>query len=84
MQKWEREICYVSRYEVIKYCVNDFDWQQFRINVLKGTSTAAKLELLKDWLVRYKCNRASVCQVDNYLGALKRGGQISATGEILK
>lgn len=83
MDKWDRKIAHCSRLEVIKYCVNDYEWQALRLK-LKGQSTVAKLEALAIWLKEHNYERSAEVQVDNYLGALKRGGQISATGEVLK
>lgn len=80
---WTAKITSPSRLDIIKYAVNDFQWQKFRL-LLKGISTQEKLKLLRLWLEDHKHAHAQQVQVDNYLGALKRGGQISAKGEILK
>lgn len=84
MKKWLYKINYVSRYDVIVHCVNDFEWQMFRIKVLKGISTEHKLAQLDAWIRDHHSSFASKCQVDNYLGALKRGGQIDSEGNVLK
>ena len=84
MKKWYRKINFVSRYDVIVHCVNDFEWQMFRIKTLKGSTTEQKLLLLLNWLNKHMESFAAQCQVDNYLGALKRGGQIDAEGNVLK
>lgn len=59
--------------------VEDVVWQMFRGQGLKGTSTIEKMVKLLGWLEVWKGTgyekRAEV-QVDNYLGALKRGGFI--------
>ncbi len=82
MNSWDQKIITPSRLDIIKYAVNDFDWQMFRLG-LKGISTYDKLDQLQKWLRKHN-NHAAVVQVNNYLGALKRGGQISAEGKVLK
>ncbi len=59
--------------EILK-CVKDPKWQAFRRS-LKGLPTATKLRNLR----RYKSNNPGRCtdvQVENYLNALRRGGQL--------
>ena len=56
------------------------EWQQFRVS-MKGLSTKEKLFMLEQWLLD---SRADVgvpayydeVRVNNYIGALKRGGQL--------
>jgi len=84
MNVWPRKIYNIERFKVIKYCVNDFEWQRFRINTLKGKTTQQKLDLLDMWYKSYQPGEAAHAQVNNYLGALKRGGQIDANGKVLK
>jgi len=69
--------------------VEDFAWQMFRGVRLKGQDTAVKLDLLADWLnvwVGTPYESIARVQVENYLGALKRGGFIkddwAAQGEV--
>lgn len=57
-------------------------WQQFRVS-LKGFSTGAKLFRLKNYQKRFTAGGVD-CRVDNYLGALKRGGYLNDKYEILK
>lgn len=80
---WDRKITSPSRIDIIKYAVNNYEWQQFRLS-LKGISTFDKLTELSKWLTQHDDSHEAQVQVDNYLGALKRGGQISADGKILK
>jgi hypothetical protein len=56
-------------------------WQDFRRS-LKGTTTEHKLAKLRWWLYHGHRDRKVRVQVHNYVGALKRGGQLSATGAI--
>jgi len=83
---WRYEVKYCSPEEVTKYCVKDANWQEFRLS-LKGLSTYVKLANLERWRMRHaeqattqsgveKVPRRVEVQIDNYIGALKRGGQL--------
>jgi hypothetical protein len=63
----------LTRKEIME-AVKDSDWQEFRIS-LKGLPTKRKLERLAVWKEDHKGRKAEV-QVENYINALKRGGQI--------
>ena len=69
-------------YHEVLVCVTDKAWQETRLS-MKGIPTAEKLRTLRDWLGdgRSWCRQV---QVHNYIGALKRGGQITAEGNIGK
>jgi len=54
--------------------VDNADWQAFRIS-LKGRSTEDKVRLLKDWKESHNTEVDDI-RVQNYVYALKRGGQI--------
>ena len=59
----------------IKKAVKEPRWQKFRVS-LKGKPTKTKIQQLKAYLtVRYGSKKAEV-QVQNYINALKRGGQL--------
>lgn len=68
--------------------VHDDDWQAFRIS-MKGKTTQEKLDMLKGywWDQHRSIKPRESChyciQVDNYLKALCRGGQLEA-GESLQ
>lgn len=73
---------------VQEFCVRNQDWQQVRLS-MKGKPTHEKLVILEAWWerhlqpnnrVRYQCE----VQVGNYLGALRRGGQLDANNQIRK
>jgi hypothetical protein len=66
----------------VNEAVKDERWQQFRRS-LKGRPTQKKLELL-DWWLQYRCSKQAQIQVHNYIGALKRGGQLSMSLEVQK
>lgn len=59
------------------------EWQKFRVS-LKGQSTQVKLyRLRKRWYAmrtQFESDSAQLdvekCRIDNYIGALKRGGQL--------
>lgn len=91
-KQWNSELYQLGSYspqQVQKYCVQDAEWQKFRLS-LKGQSTTDKLDrLVAYW--RVNMNGASAereirirCQVTNYLYALKRGGQLGENLEAKK
>lgn len=72
--------------EAVKRATADPKWQEFRKS-LKGTTTEVKLERLWDYYVNAACHiypsdyepcgQCDICvQVDNYIKALCRGGQL--------
>ena len=82
----------------IRFCVYEADdvenWQRFRV-ALKGLSTHEKLLMLRRRFEKYKDSihvtsqgypfaRVEKCRVDNYLGALVRGGQLNSDHEIVR
>lgn len=100
LDKWVYDIETYSPTEVKVFCVQDHEWQGFRLS-LKGVTTQKKLSMLyarRAGLRRgsIKCNvglcdtaagkmcRRHQVQIDNYLNALKRGGQLGMNKEVLK
>ncbi len=71
---------------VRQFCVNDREWQDVRLS-MKGKATHEKLAILQSWFHRLfasgETQRAMV-QVVNYLGAVRRGGQLNEKNEIRK
>lgn len=73
------------------YCVQDEEWQGIRLS-MKGVSTQRKLEILRIYYerkilglpIRSHSTQRFDCQVDNYLGALRRGGQLDMNNLIKK
>lgn len=66
------------------------EWQKFRVS-LKGQSTRMKLLRLFLYSREHMSSADSIktydiykCRVDNYLGALVRGGQLSSSLEIVR
>lgn len=87
-------------HDTVSYCVYEApdhdDWQLFRVS-LKGLSTAEKLYMLKEYYkwqlartapgqMNGEMRQMSVvqCRIDNYLGALRRGGQLDMENRIMK
>lgn len=70
----------LSRGEIQK-CVNNEEWQLFR-QTLKGLPTHTKLQMLKDYLWEGTLSddveemRKRRVRVENYLNALRRGGEL--------
>ena len=57
-------------------------WQRFRVG-LKGLSTQAKLYRLEELLVTSR-NPLDKIRIDNYIGALIRGGQLNEAREVVR
>lgn len=73
---------------VQRYCVNEHTWQVFRLS-LKGQPTHVKLDRLAEWYdgwgqAQEYSQPIRELQVGNYLGALRRGGQLDASNQIRK
>lgn len=78
MKELEMKSGSIQMNEILR-CVNDAKWQSFRKS-LKGLSTAEKLRKLRS----YKRNNSGRCvdvRVENYLNALRRGGQLPPKGK---
>ena len=80
MDRWPYEVKTYTPVEVREYCVENEWWQRRRLS-MKGISTKSKLLRLEDW--RNICienegavTRECEVQIDNYINALKRGGQL--------
>lgn len=67
-----------SRDEML-HAVKDAHWQNVRLS-MKGMSTRQKLDILRLYLIQQKFRRAASIQVNNYLDALRRGGQLPPRG----
>lgn len=66
------------------------EWQQFRVS-MKGLSTKEKIYCLEWWYLnrvqfvsKSETRRLNLIRVNNYLGALKRGGQLNSELQIVK
>ncbi len=88
LDEWPRDTKYMvrpgyDRYTVEAYCKNNKQWQTFRES-LKGKPTHKKLEALRDWMDFHPDEAAAKVQVGNYLGALRRGGQLDSRNRVRK
>ena len=90
---WLRKVDSWSMEEILD-AVDDADWQAFRLS-LKGKATTRKLEMLDDYMERASARlaageidkdeyRKECIRVDNYINALKRGGQLNMALEVVK
>lgn len=59
--------------------VKDTYWQEVRRS-MKGLSTQKKLRVLRVYLIEKKYEHEACIQVNNYLDALRRGGQLPPKG----
>lgn len=67
-------------------------WQLFRVS-MKGLTTEAKIFMLEQWLSQNSTSKPDTSRsireidrirVNNYIGALRRGGQLNANLEVVK
>lgn len=72
------------------HCVRDAAWQKCRLS-MKGVTTSEKLAILHAWWDRHHGKAftsagTDICeiQVSNYLGALRRGGQLDDENRLRK
>lgn len=74
-----RRYCVDTAYAEVKY------WQRVRLS-MKGKPTHVKLSILMDhWKANWQTDlTATKVQVFNYLGALRRGGQLNDKNQIRK
>lgn len=86
--KWLYEVLPCTFSEIDEFCVKDAEWQRFRLT-LKGVPTTKKLEMLQIRRL-YRLRQDSTLprryqvQIDNYINALKRGGQLNMKLEVQK
>ena len=81
-KKWTHKLDTHSP-DKIRRCVAQENWQTFRKS-LKGLPTEEKLTKLSGWLRSRRGGGCTKTQVDNYINALKRGGQLNADLEVVK
>lgn len=91
--KWPFQVMPYTTSEVTEFCVRDQEWQKFRLT-LKGVPTFKKLEMLnmrRDANIKANSHKLEVyvdrrhqVQIDNYINALKRGGQLNMDLEVVK
>lgn len=82
--QWNQDLVQYAVYEAPGF----ERWQQFRVS-LKGQSTGMKLLRLQRYLVeKLTCSAKQIeyerCRVDNYIGALIRGGQLDNKFRIVR
>lgn len=89
VDKWPYHLSVLTQ-EEIRWATEDENWQAFRMS-LKGLDTRVKLAKLlsryETWMrteVDPRLRRRCQIQVDNYLNALKRGGQINGNCEYVR
>jgi len=86
VDQWPQDAVQYAVYEA----ENFIEWQKFRVS-LKGQSTRMKILRLALYkaqaLVIYHRQEyldVELCRVDNYLGALVRGGQLNSDYEVVR
>lgn len=83
--KWEHPVEKTSTRDILEHAVNNSTWQKYRL-AMKGKPTEEKLRMLRQWRAAHmkdgKLPKATQVQIDNYINALKRGGQLTKEGHI--
>lgn len=86
MKRWPHAVLPTTAKE-IEVFTQDAEWQRVRLS-LKGQTTERKLLTLDAWrtrkLVQGQLPRDRQVQIDNYLNALRRGGQLGSDLKVLK
>lgn len=91
MKKWPYVVKPLST-EEIRLAITDDSWQRFRLS-LKGLTTEDKLDRLNayrqnllnnGYLIAQRRTREVEVRVDNYINALKRGGQLNMELEVVR
>ena len=74
-----------NQQDVQLFCVKHAKWQACRLS-MKGKPTHEKLAILDAWYHAHIAEHPYIteCQVGNYLGALRRGGQLDENNVIRK
>ena len=85
MNAWAAKLTVWNMRQILE-AVDDAKWQKFRLS-LKGIATTEKLLRLSDWLDAAFLRDGAIhwkdqCRVDNYVNALKRGGQLTVDGKV--
>ncbi len=86
--RWEFDVGSYTVEQVKLYCVQDAEWQRFRLS-LKGVSTVGKLAKLRMRRAQFLTEDGTQLekyriQIDNYINALKRGGQLDINCNIVR
>lgn len=86
MNRWPHAVRSTNALEIRTFCP-DPEWQRVRLS-LKGQTTERKLLTLDAWrtlkLVGGELPRDRQVQIDNYINALKRGGQLNCNLEVVR
>jgi hypothetical protein len=74
----------------VYYAPDVADWQRFRV-AMKGQKTVDKIKMLRAYFVDrvFYCStteqmKIDGCRIDNYIGALRRGGQLNEKMEVVR
>ena len=85
MKRWPYEVKHLTRTEIMDAIKCDA-WQDLRLS-MKGRPSMIKLDMCVTWLEIgcETCGEAKrSIQIDNYINALKRGGQLDVDGNIVR
>jgi len=87
MKSWPHAVKSTTVYEIRVFCA-DSEWQRVRLSLKKQT-TERKLITLDAWRARKLQSDGTLprdrqVQIDNYINALKRGGQLGPNLEVVR
>ncbi len=87
MLSWPHTVKPMTKEEILSSTA-DSDWQSFRVT-MKGMTTSEKLDRLSFYrmtklLPDDSLQRVHEVQIDNYINALKRGGQLNSNLGVVK
>lgn len=82
MNKWPHDVESWGMHEILE-AVDNAEWQRFRMS-LKKQPTTEKLVRLDRLLKLSAGDRKDKCRIDNYINALKRGGQLNMNLEVVR
>jgi hypothetical protein len=82
MNFWPHQVGSHSIHEILR-AIKDASWQKFRES-LKGRPTQEKLDRLDAWRLAHRGDLDTQIQVDNYINALRRGGQLDGANNVVR
>jgi hypothetical protein len=80
MKSWPHPVGSHNIHAILRAVRNEV-WQRFRLSI-KGTSTEVKLERLDSYRLAYPDDLDTRVCIDNYINALRRGGQLDLNNNV--
>jgi hypothetical protein len=80
MNRWPHKVGSHNVHAILR-ATKDEAWQRFRLSI-KGVPTFVKLERLEAYMKAFKEDPDTQIRVDNYINALRRGGQLDLDNNV--